>query len=243
MLRRVIWDGFCSSTQGGVKRRGRDFAPGKAPPAPGGDDLGARGGYASDLHSLPPRAYLGIARQYRGRLLGGDLGLRRPQSAIWNMRESRARIATGLTLLLLWTLFLVSGVNPPPLSHAANQRPAPPRQINIGTAVYTIEMVEKVPPAGDASGLAGKACDQSAVRNGWCDAKDRIYLETRRPLQQERTTLLHEIQHVLLGTEKSEEQTKHHDFIYELSPKLLQVLQDNPELYLYLTAPGPNQDK
>jgi len=101
-------------------------------------------------------------------------------------------------------------------------------------------MVENVPPAGDASGLAGKACDESAVHNGWCDAKDRIYLETRRPLQQERTTLLHEIQHVLLGTERSEKETSYHDFIYKLSPKLLQVLQDNPELYFYLTAPAPN---
>ena len=156
------------------------------------------------------------------------------------MRVSGAKIAAGLALLLLWIFFYFSGASAPQLSHAANQRPAPPRQLRIGAALYTIEMVEKVPPAGDASGLAGKACDESAVRNGWCDARDRIYLETRRTLQQERTTLLHEIQHVLLGTEKSEEETSHHDFIYQLSPKLLQVLQDNPELYFYLTAPTPN---
>jgi hypothetical protein len=156
------------------------------------------------------------------------------------MHLSGAKIAAGFALLLLWTLFLLSGVGAPPLSHAANQRPAPPRQIRIGAVVYTIEMVEKVPPAGDASGLAGKACDESAARNGWCDAKDRIYLETRRTLQQERTTLLHEIQHVILGTEMSAQQTSYHDFIYKLSPKLLQVLQDNPELYFYLTAPAPN---
>lgn len=159
---------------------------------------------------------------------------------IRDMRVSAAKIAVGLALLLLWIFFYFSGVSAPQLSYAAIQRPAPPRQIRIGAVIYTIEMVEKVPPAGDASGLAGKACDESAVRNGWCDAKDRIYLEIRRPLQQERTTLLHEIQHVILGTEKSEEETSYHDFIYKLSPKLLQVLQDNPELYFYLTAPAPN---
>jgi hypothetical protein len=104
--------------------------------------------------------------------------------------------------------------------------------------VYTIKVVEKVPPAGDASGLAGKACDENAVRQGWCEAKHHIYLETGRTLQQERTTLLHEILHVILGTENSEEETSYHDFIYKLSPKLLQVLQENPKLYLYLTAPS-----
>jgi hypothetical protein len=150
------------------------------------------------------------------------------------------RRAAGLVLLLLWSLFLVSGVREPRPPLSASQRPVPPRQIKIGTVIYTIHVVEKVPPAGDASGLAGKACDESAVRNGWCHAKDRIYLETGRTIQQERTSLLHEIQHVLLGTEKSKQQTTYHDFIYRLSPKLLQVLQDNPELYFYLTAPAPN---
>lgn len=155
------------------------------------------------------------------------------------MRVSGVRRAAGLVLLLLWSL-LVSGVREPRPPHSVNQRPAPPREIKIGRVVYTIHVVEKVPPAGDASGLAGKSCDESAVRNGWCHAKDRIYLETGRTIQQERTTLLHEIQHVLLGTEKSKEETNYHDFIYELSPKLLQVLQDNPELYFYLTTPSPN---
>ena len=148
--------------------------------------------------------------------------------------------AAGLVLLLLWSLVLVGGERKPLSPQSVNPRPVPPRQLKIGTVVYTIEVVEKVPPAGDASGLAGKACDDSAVRNGWCDAKGRIYLETGRTIQQERTSLLHEIQHVLLGTEKSKQGTTYHDFIYQLSPKLLQVLQDNPELYFYLTAPSPN---
>ena len=149
------------------------------------------------------------------------------------------RRAAGLALLLLGSLFLVSGERKSLPPHSVNPRPVPPRQLKIGGVVYTVEIVDKVPPAGDASGLAGKACDESAVRNGWCDAKDRIYLETGRTIQEERTTLLHEIQHVLLGTERSKRETRYHDFIYQLSPKLLQVLQDNPDLYIYLTAPSP----
>jgi len=154
------------------------------------------------------------------------------------MSTSGVKVAAALVLLLLLTWFPVRGASAPP-PHAPHQRPAPPRRIRIGAAIYTITLVGKVPPAGDASGLAGKACDDNAVRNGWCTAKNRIYLETGRTLQQERTTLLHEIQHVILGTETSEEEITIHEFIYKLSPKLLQVLQDNPELYSYLTAPAP----
>jgi hypothetical protein len=141
-------------------------------------------------------------------------------------------------VILLLTLLLAQGTCVPP-PHSISQRPVPPRHIKIGAVVYTIELIEKVPPAGDASGLAGKTCDDSAVREGWCAVKGRIYMETGRTLQQERTTLLHEIQHVILGTETSEEETTYHDFIYKLSPKLLQVLQDNPALLFYLTAPEP----
>lgn len=155
------------------------------------------------------------------------------------MRVSRVIAATTLVVLWPLSLFAVCGRSASRPSHSVNQRPAPPRHIKIGEVAYTIELVEKVPPAGDASSLAGKACDENAVKEGWCAAKDRIYLETGRPLQQERTTLLHEIQHVVLGTQNSEEETAYHEFIYKLSPKLLQVLQDNPELYFYLTAPSP----
>jgi hypothetical protein len=140
-------------------------------------------------------------------------------------------------VILLLTLFLAQGTSAQ-APHDADRRPTPPQQIKIAALVYTIELTKKVPPAGDASELAGKACDDSAVREGWCAAKDHIYLEAGRTLQQERTTLLHEIQHAILGTEHSDEETTYHDFIYKLSPKLLQVLQDNPELLFYLTAPA-----
>ena len=140
--------------------------------------------------------------------------------------------------ILLLALFLAPGASVSQRRHCESQRPVPPRHLKIGSAVYTIELIERVPPAGDASGLAGKACDENAVRNGWCAGNGRIYMETGRTLQQERTTLLHEIQHVILGTESSDEEATTHDFIYKLSPQLLQVLQDNPELYSYLTVPG-----
>jgi hypothetical protein len=157
----------------------------------------------------------------------------------WSSEYHRFIIDMAKPVILLLALVLARGPSAPQPPHSVSQRPGPPRQIKIGAVVYTIELVEKVPPAGDASALAGKACDDSAVREGWCAAKDYIYLEMGRTLQQERTTLLHEIQHVIFGTEHSDEETTYHDFIYKLSPKLLQVLQDNPDLLFYLTAPGP----
>jgi hypothetical protein len=142
-------------------------------------------------------------------------------------------------VILLSTLILAHAASAPLPPHDVDRRPAPPQQIKIGAVVYTIELTEKVPPAGDASELTGKACDDSAVREGWCAAKGHIYVEAGRTLQQERTTLLHEIQHAILGTEHSDEEITYHDFIYKLSPKLLQVLQENPDLLSYLTAPEP----
>ncbi|HYY68916.1 MAG TPA: hypothetical protein VE734_04225 [Terriglobales bacterium] len=141
-------------------------------------------------------------------------------------------------LILLSTLVLAHGASAPLPLHDVDRRPTPPQQIKIGAVVYMIELTEKVPTAGEASEFTGKACDDSAVREGWCAAKGHIYLVTGRTLQQERTTLLHEIQHAILGTEHSDEETTYHDFIYKLSPKLLQVLQENPDLLSYLTAPG-----
>ena len=153
-------------------------------------------------------------------------------------RIPSGRLAIELVLLLLLSLFVAHGASSPRPTRPVNQRPLPPRQIKIGAVVYSVEVVHEVPPAGDASGLAGKTCDDNAFREGWCAAKGRIYLEAGRTLQQERTTLLHEIQHVILGTENSEEPITYHEFIYKLSPELLQVFQDNPYLYFYLTAPG-----
>jgi hypothetical protein len=123
-----------------------------------------------------------------------------------------------------------------------HRRPVPPQQIKIGKVVYNVEVVDKVPPAGAVSGLSGKTCDKTALERGWCDTQYRIYLEAGRSLKQEQTTLLHEIQHGILGTELSERETTYHKFIYKLAPKLLDVLQDNPELFQYLTSGEPEQN-
>ncbi len=116
------------------------------------------------------------------------------------------------------------------------QRPVPPRHIKVGKVIYTVELVREVPTAGEYASFSGKTCDNRARKQGVCDAKDHIYLEAGQTLKEEQTTLLHELQHAIFGTEKSDRKTTYHRFIHELSPKLLEVLQENPDLYLYLTA-------
>jgi len=124
----------------------------------------------------------------------------------------------------------------PVLTTAKNRRPTPPPQIKIGGVIYTVELVREVPGAGDGFGLYGRTCDRTAKQKGSCAVNNHIYLEDGRPLIEEQTTLLHEIQHAILGTDKSAKRTTSHHFIYELTPKLLAVLQDNPGVYRYLTA-------
>ena len=118
-----------------------------------------------------------------------------------------------------------------------SQRPVPPQHIKVGKVIYTVELVREVPTAGEYASLSGKTCDNRARKQGVCDAKDHIYLEAGQTLKEEQITLLHELQHAIFGTEKSDRKTTYHRFIYQLSPQLLEVLQENPDLYLYLTAP------
>jgi Zn-dependent peptidase ImmA (M78 family) len=65
--------------------------------------------------------------------------------------------------------------------------------------------VREVPGAGDSFGLYSRTCDITAQQKGFCKVNNRIYLEAGRPLIQEQTTLLHEIQHAVLGIDKSTE--------------------------------------
>jgi len=105
-----------------------------------------------------------------------------------------------------------------------NRRPVPPTRLTIGKATYTIELVKEVPASGEFARFSGRTCDKEAQKLRVCDVKDRIYIETGHTLKEEQTT------------EKSDRNTTYHQFIYELSPKLLQVLKQNPDLYSYLTA-------
>jgi hypothetical protein len=115
-------------------------------------------------------------------------------------------------------------------------RPVPPRRLTIGKATYFIELVKEVPASGEFARFSGRTCDKEAQKLRVCEVKDHIYIETGHPLKEEQTTVLHELQHAILGTEKSDRNTTYHQFIYQLSPKLLQVLKQNPDLYSYLTA-------
>ena len=123
-----------------------------------------------------------------------------------------------------------------PVPSEGSRRPVPPQHIKVGKVIYTVELVREVPAAGEYASFSGKTCDDRARKQGVCDAKDHIYLEAGQTLKGEQTTLLHELQHAIFGTEKSDRKTTYHRFIYQLSPKLLEVLQENPDLRLYLTA-------
>ena len=125
---------------------------------------------------------------------------------------------------------------PPPFPSERSQRPVPPQRIKVGKVIYTIELVREVPAAGEYASFSGKTCDNRARKQGVCNVKDQIYLEAGQTLKEEQTTMLHELQHAIFGTEKSDRKATYHRFIYELSPKLLEVLQENPELYHYLTT-------
>ena len=116
------------------------------------------------------------------------------------------------------------------------RRPTPPPHIRVGKVIYTVELVKEIPAAEETASFSGKTCDRSARRLGACDAIDHIYLETGQTLREEQTTLLHELQHAIFGTEKSDRKTTYHQFMYQLSPRLLEVLQENPDLSFYLMA-------
>jgi hypothetical protein len=107
----------------------------------------------------------------------------------------------------------------------------------VGKIVYAVKLVNG-PPAWGEYGISfsGKTCDRRPREKGGCELPDHILIEAGRTLKEEQTTLLHELHHALLGIERSDRKATYHDFIYEVTPRLLQVLQDNPELYVYLTA-------
>ena len=117
-----------------------------------------------------------------------------------------------------------------------NRRPVPPPHLTIGKATYFVELVKEVPASSEFARFSGRTCDKEAQKLRVCDVKDRIYIEKGHTLKEEQTTVLHELQHAILGTEKSDRTTTYHQFIYQLSPKLLQVLRENPDLDSYLTA-------
>lgn len=127
-----------------------------------------------------------------------------------------------------------------PHADKGTQRPTPPQQIKVGNVAYTVKLV-KGPPAWGEYGISfsGKTCDRTPPEKGGCKVQDHIFIEAGRTLKEEQTTLLHELHHAILGIDLSDQKATYHQFIYQLSPKLLEVLQENPDLYVYLTASEP----
>jgi len=127
-------------------------------------------------------------------------------------------------------------INCLPFFSEPGRRPTPPQHIKVGKIIYTVRLVKEVPAAAEFASFSGKTCDKSAHKLGVCDAKNQIYLEAGQTLKEEQTTLLHELQHAIFGTEKSDRKTTYHQVIHQLSPQLLEVLQENRDLYFYLTS-------
>ena len=84
------------------------------------------------------------------------------------------------------------------------------------------------------SEFVGETCDHYAREIQHCDREHVIYVQRGQTLVEEQETLLHELQHAMLGTEMSGKVV--HNYIYQLTPKLLRLLQDNPNLVKYLAA-------
>jgi hypothetical protein len=61
-----------------------------------------------------------------------------------------------------------------------------------------------------------------------------IYISRRQSLADEQDTLMHELLHCVMGHAFSEEKIRGHEVISSLTPKLLQLFKENPELVKYL---------
>lgn len=112
--------------------------------------------------------------------------------------------------------FLTLGV----LSGACFARIQPPSQVKVGNERYAI-IVPKSPPWYLGSGHTDNAMRVIIVRPGQnlCDEQD---------------TVIHEFLHAILGTEKSGDIQTVHDWIYDTSTPLIDLLRDNKALVDYL---------
>lgn len=125
-------------------------------------------------------------------------------------------------------------VSLPKLMH----RPMPPHQIRIGDSLYTVKFVSE--KSSILQGVyVGLTCDAAAFQRDGCTELNTIYLAYEQSIGFERASLVHEIQHGILGTNKSDDVTTYHDAIRKVTPGLVKVIQDNPKLLSYLTAPVP----
>ena len=61
-----------------------------------------------------------------------------------------------------------------------------------------------------------------------------IYISRKQSLKDEQDTLVHELLHCVMGHEFTDKKVRGHEVVSNLSPKLLQLFKDNPELVKYL---------
>ena len=149
-------------------------------------------------------------------------------------------MSRSLRMLVLVTAILTLGADiatPPQLPFllpAPFNRPSPPHEIKIRGIIFTVTFISE-----NSKLLQGKyvgfTCDEEMVKEGRCADLYTIFLATDKPIEQERETLIHEIEHGMVGSDRSEEEITYHDAITELAPRFLQVIQDNPKLLAYLT--------
>ena len=61
-----------------------------------------------------------------------------------------------------------------------------------------------------------------------------IYISRKQSLKDEQDTLVHELLHCVMGHDFTDKKVRGHEVISDLTPKLLQLFKDNPELVKYL---------
>jgi hypothetical protein len=93
-----------------------------------------------------------------------------------------------------------------------------PDQLTISGVQWRIEKTD-----WDPRGVAGLTNYSSHT----------IYISRRQSLAEEQDTLMHELLHCVMGHAFSDEKIRGHEVISSLTPKLLQLFKENPQLVKY----------
>ncbi len=104
-------------------------------------------------------------------------------------------------------------------SQSAVQSTPIPEHLTIEGAQWKVTMTD-----WDPRGVAGLTSHDSHT----------IYIARKQSLSSEQDTVLHELLHCIMGHKFTDEKIRGHEAISTLTPKLLKLFQDNPELVKYL---------
>jgi hypothetical protein len=132
-----------------------------------------------------------------------------------------------LTTLRLWILALPLFLIGFSVSAAMPQRP--PAHITVDGKDWQVKVVEcdGIP---DTDWRDTKLCPYL----GYTETKKHtVYILQGQELSDEKSTLLHELMHVAVGTDHSFDKTTIHGAIYTISNPLSEILSDNPKLLTY----------